>query len=1657
MKWTEVHTDILARAFNKILGAPQPGTMAFVRCLTPDMVRKLINDSSFALEGWEIRRVADANNEETRTITADRAVEMREMKADATLLLVDTERAGAGMDGIYSATREVDEKSLFGEALQLAKSGIRSKLSAKERRYAESAIRKAQVRGLRSVSPEVQLDFLCQTIATTEHPGAYLHLLGLWPVKRESANPRTADDELTESRMFVDNLLETPVANLTPIRRIEALRLLHPSREQSTDLEYFLRSASTKPLLSALLELADKQHLWINSLRIEGAAQSIQGIELLPWRTGRGKIAKWSGLVESKDPEGPPELILDPEFEQNRNYAKLEIKWKIRPANLEENAAQYNVVIMTDMGEEISTQDVLHSAKKEEKCRFSNDDFSTLSEDSRIPAKVVVSVIGEPEVEPQESEDFFIRFGQPIISEQGGVGKNVRTFSEGLIELKERDMVSDIASSNDRLATDSKGFVLLRTPHRAKSFRVAQPALIKEIEDRWGIEESNSLGRWRVKVRASGTQAGQVEFERFPLPKHSPVKKLWRRTMLVSRKMAERFFNRSGVGQIYDEKSKAFDTEVKQYLLAWAALLDTGNPELALANTVEVQSLSGRTIGLIVLPSHPLRVAWHAAYDNLVLHTAFNQGMESKDVQKEFSSLDGAMFPAFLPGLKAGSSFVFADMLGFHAVGMVPDSSKEPKAAVALLARALGGGKMADATPTVGEQSTKVLGKEILKYLECHNTSRLLKVHALRAADGFTIVRSLGLVHKHYIDTSTDEELGEDTQQEPPVFVLELYPSTEQRAIAGRFIAEAQEKRRSRAGVVSSDDLWMLESLSLPGNINLPKLRWARKDKQNPDVAAHLAVAFDTFESHVTTQDTLQANPSRPFYTFGLLSFFDRKYTDSPSPLWNSTISTSNEGEKHPSDRTHTERLVRLQELIQKLVARNIGSRKTSPVLRTEISPQKADSLKTLHQQCDWVITLDRNAGIEYFDSPRNNKEIYDAYVIDCVPEREDLGCLQLITSTSNLEEVRNLLDDALDQMGLSRSRQKAEFLFTHLKALSGRLAIRFTGQKAPTSELIALALCHANCCKTAINDNCWVSLEEGFFVPIDDILDLLPDSVAGGNADKRTKSRSDLIYVSATRKGLSFRFVEVKYRRYLRTARTPAILNRIRDQVESFRKRWDKWYSHENLCESFRAIRRAKLARVLRFYADKAHRHNLPENKYKVISDEIDRMIRVGTGYSFANTQKADRGWVFCPEYAGATPSEISPSGWDTRIFLFGPSLIPDSGFYPEDTVLSSEEDPEPGTQEVVPTPEDKQTSEIENSEEEPKPLVNQTPSITLGTDTFSGDSVSWQLTVKGNPHLLLAGLPGMGKTTCLLNICQQMLSADIRPIIFSYHLDIDEKLKELVPSVRFIDFDGLGFNPLQVIDRESPKAYLDVAGALRDIFTAIFPELGDIQGECIRKAIRDSFVELGWDNAAGEEIEEPEFRRFVEILRDEPKPDRGLKTLLARLGELEDYGFFDLRESHGSLWESEQPTIIRIHETHNDNLQKAFASLVFYGIYKDMFKRGTRDRVTHAVIFDEAHRAAGMKLIPTMAKECRKFGISLVLASQEAKDFNASVFSAIANYLVLRLTEADAKILIRNVAGSQQERVLIDKVKQMEKFRAFFFRQDKQRPYSVSLSPSE
>lgn len=623
----------------------------------------------------------------------------------------------------------------------------------------------------------------------------------------------------------MDRLFLTASRGALPAIRIATLNLVDPTEQQISDLEAFLRVAGLKPLPEALAELKSKPHLWVNALCVQSPKEDIQDIEILSWKRPSGRLFSWSGLNMEND-DSPPVLILSKNVIDDKKQPKLTVKWKARSGTLKKGAAQYQVAVVSDLKEELAVRQVIHSGKNEEKCIFTVDDFSDLSENALISATAVVSVIGKDAIDPKGTEEFIIRIGDPPDRDKAGGGREVRCFSEGLIELDERELVTEIATSRAGQSKGQKGYVLLRVPRKQKSFKVFRPELIEIIDRRWAEDERGAIGRWQVRVRDSGQRASDVHFIPFSQPADSAGiywEPLWKRVQLASNRLAEWFAGDGGsVGQVYDEKSRTFEIVVKEYVLAWTALLEADHeppPHLALVNTVEVQNLSGRTIGLIVLPSHPLRLAWHAAYDNLVLHARFEQQMRPVDICEELRVLDGALFPAFLPGLDAAGTFVFYDTLGFHAAGMVLDWEPEPKAAITVLARALNPKDEGPAAPTVGKQSAEMLGAEVLKYLQCHDVSNLLLVHALRPGDGLTAVRALGRVNealrRQYSGESEEEQDDGDGEAgaRAPAFILELYPSEAQRGVAGRFIAQVCEKRRSGAGSVSAEDSWMMESV----------------------------------------------------------------------------------------------------------------------------------------------------------------------------------------------------------------------------------------------------------------------------------------------------------------------------------------------------------------------------------------------------------------------------------------------------------------------------------------------------------------------------------------------------------------------------------------------------------------------------------------------------------------------------------------------------------------------------------------------------------------------------------------------------------------------------------------------------------------------------
>ena len=104
--------------------------------------------------------------------------------------------------------------------------------------------------------------------------------------------------------------------------------------------------------------------------------------------------------------------------------------------------------------------------------------------------------------------------------------------------------------------------------------------------------------------------------------------------------------------------------------------------------------------------------------------------------------------------------------------------------------------------------------------------------------------------------------------------------------------------------------------------------------------------------------------------------------------------------------------------------------------------------MSTLHQQSDWVLTIDRHFGVEYFDTPSDTGLAAPAnqYLLDYTPEFVDGVGHRLVVTTQWQEEVTDILGGAMEELGLSRDPTSCSELLSTLKMISGRLALRLVG-----------------------------------------------------------------------------------------------------------------------------------------------------------------------------------------------------------------------------------------------------------------------------------------------------------------------------------------------------------------------------------------------------------------------------------------------------------------------------------------------------------------------------------------------------------------------------------------------------------------------------------
>ena len=389
--------------------------------------------------------------------------------------------------------------------------------------------------------------------------------------------------------------------------------------------------------------------------------------------------------------------------------------------------------------EELVVQNVAHKEKSPQKAVFSTEEFEEFDEGSKYEAVVRIEAVGSSDIVPIETEAFLIEFGKAEEKVSVASGHIVRTLVEGLI-IKSNEIEFEESANKAHLppwsTQDKGGYVSWRTS-TGRGARVLRPTLIQAIEESF-VASEGLPGRWHLRIRSDGTANGSPEFR--PIHRGSCDPALWDKAVSASRRLANDLGPLGFVARVQTTRWTAGE----DYVRAWSDVIEQA-PEAALQGTVSILTASGRPLGLIVTPLHPLRLAWHGLYDHVVAHIRYQQGLAAQTVPQALAGVDGTHLPAMLPGSDGVRGFLFADTLGFHAVAMTVDGEQEPKSAVALMAAALWGG---GETTSIDAGATAVLAREISHYVSCHTNSvepelglELLNLQAWRAGDGMTVAR----------------------------------------------------------------------------------------------------------------------------------------------------------------------------------------------------------------------------------------------------------------------------------------------------------------------------------------------------------------------------------------------------------------------------------------------------------------------------------------------------------------------------------------------------------------------------------------------------------------------------------------------------------------------------------------------------------------------------------------------------------------------------------------------------------------------------------------------------------------------------------------------------------------------------------------------------
>jgi hypothetical protein len=625
---------------------------------------------------------------------------------------------------------------------------------------------------------------------------------------------------------------------------------------------------------------------------------------------------------------------------------------------------------------------------------------------------------------------------------------------------------------------------------------------------------------------------------------------------------------------------------------------------------ITLTDFRGRTKeAILVGPTHPLRALWFTTWANVAqqwLQATMN-GPEEYIVPARdglLHSLVPLNVPATLPN-SDGRVFIMVDNINPFWSLYAPSMEEDTRGLLGEVCTLLGLPE-----PAIGGETISVnsIAARIARYLVQHPYIRTLTINAFNPGRAEVLAQALVHLQK--------QEAFSLLHYDVRLFVPDP---------AAPYVGEAIEALLTPSSGVSTE---ATDIFSTPGNSHLfPKLSLAIHSLDDfydkpQTYRSHLSMLFDLFPAEeVGAGPAFSMLETMPLH--GLIQDFTTRFQDSEAgTFWQRQ---PQHGQAHAllGTEAHVELLADVSNMLSGMVATiatGNAAFELRPIITLSLTTAQRTLIHYVHEVSDWVLTIDRNIGIEFFDHGWQDER--PEYLIDYIPGSSTGSGHRLITTSRVLLELKSTLQPVLARHLLNSGNRETSLILNQLRALSGRLALKLISSSTHQSEALGLALTRLFLLQQG-------ALSNQIILPLDTHLDLFYSVKRASEeiGEAVTLQRTDLALfdLDATTRTIRCNLVEVKcYSDVGSVSAYTQLKETIAEQLEKsqevLRYHFDPHLKHPDRPD--RLLKTRELAILLTFYLGRSQR-------YKLMRKDVDTeaqffLATLESGYTLFFTRSA-------------------------------------------------------------------------------------------------------------------------------------------------------------------------------------------------------------------------------------------------------------------------------------------------------------------------------------------------------------------------------------------------------------------------------------------------